>query len=74
MKGNDQEQFDGCGDLEVTDEYLNTVLTPRTLELQVRTLKEAGFPTEEFFPHVILEDKTEAGTTGVTADDILNNM
>lgn len=77
MKGNDQEQFDSCNDLEVTDEYLNTILTPRTLELQVRTLKEAGFPTDEYFPHVNIEEKDETGEgapKGMTADDVLKNM
>lgn len=76
MKGDESAQFEACGDLEVTDEYLNTVLTPRTLELQVRTLKEAGFPTDEYFPHVVVEDRTEEGTSdaGKTADDILANM
>lgn len=74
MKGNDQEQFDGCEDLEVTDEYLNTILTPRTLELQVKTLNEAGFPTEEFFPHVSINENTEGESEGRTADDVLANM
>lgn len=72
MKGDDQEKFDACEGLEVTDEYLNTILTPRTIELQVKTLKEAGFPTEEYFPHVVLEEKEESA--GMTADDVLNNM
>lgn len=77
MKGNDQENFDKCEGLEVTDEYLNTILTPRTLELQVRTLQEAGFPTDEYFPHVVLEDSEESEGTdeaGKTADEILENM
>lgn len=55
MKGNDTENFEKCAGLEVTDEYLNTVLTPRTIELQVKTLKESGFPTDEYFPHIQLE-------------------
>lgn len=74
MKGNDQEQFDNCEGLEVTDEYLNTVLTPRTPELQVKTLKEAGFPTEEFFPHIVVDGESEDSEAGVTADEILNQM
>ena len=75
MKGDEPAQFEACGDLEVTDEYLNTILTPRTLELQVRTLKEAGFPTDEYFPHVTLEEREVEGTNaGMTADDILNQM
>lgn len=75
MKGDEPAQFEACGDLEVTDEYLNTILTPRTLELQVKTLKEAGFPTEEFFPHVVIDEKdSEGANAGITADDVLNNM
>lgn len=74
MKGDDSAKFEACEGLEVTDEYLNTILTPRTLELQVRTLKEAGFPTDEFFPHVELEDKADAGNEGKTAGEILGDM
>lgn len=69
MKDADQAQFDACAELEVTDEYLNTVLTPRTLDLQVRTLKEAGFPTDEFFPHVVLED-SEGTSAGISEDEM----
>lgn len=72
MKGNDQAQFEACSELDVTDDYLNTVLTPRTIELQVRTLKEAGFPTDEYFPHIVIEE--EGSNEGVTADDVLGNM
>ena len=72
MKADDQELFDACEGLEVTDDYLNTILTPRTLELQVKTLKEAGFPTDEFFPHVVLEE--DADSEGRTADEVLENM
>lgn len=73
MKGNDQGLFDACEGLEVTDDYLNTILTPRTLELQVKTLKEAGFPTDEFFPHVVLEEDG-SDSEGRTADEVLENM
>ena len=58
MKGDEPAQFEKCGELEVTDEYLNTVLTPRSIELQVGVLKENGFPTDEYFPHIKLDDKT----------------
>lgn len=74
MKGNDNENFEGCGELVVTDEYLNTVLTPRTVELQVKTLMEAGFPTDEFFPHINIEENEAGAGEGQTADEILNNM
>lgn len=72
MKGDEPTQFEACGELEVTDEYLNTVLTPRTVELQVKTLAEAGFPVAEYFPNVSVEDGEN--TTGMTAEDILNNI
>lgn len=72
MKGDEPAQFEACAELEVTDEYLNTILTPRTLQLQVRTLNEAGFPTDEYFPHVEIE--TAGDSAGMTADEVLNNM
>lgn len=72
MKGDEPSQFEACAELEVTDEYLNTVLTPRTLELQVKTLKEADFPTDEYFPHVQIDEP--AGNEGKTADEILGSM
>lgn len=72
MKGDEPAQFEKCGELEVTDEYLNTVLTPRSIELQVGVLKENGFPTDEYFPHIKLEDKPEL--TSDEADDVLKNM
>lgn len=75
MKGDDEEKFNACEGLEVTDDYLNTVLTPRTAELQVKTLQEAGFPTDEFFPHITVEAGVgEDSGAGVTADEILSQM
>lgn len=56
MKGDEPAQFEALTDLAVTDEYLNTILQPRSLELQVGVLKEAGFPVDEYFPHVKLQD------------------
>lgn len=63
MKAEDEAQFNACSELEVTDEFLNTVLTPRTAELQVKTLNEAGFPTDEYFPHINIGEQSngEAG-------------
>ncbi|MDK0928426.1 hypothetical protein P5F55_13755 [Clostridium perfringens] len=75
MKDTDQAQFDRCAELEVTDAFLNDVLMPRTLELQVKTLNEAGFPTDEYFPHVDISDKEEGSEgAGRTADEVLDNM
>lgn len=59
MKSADQEKFNACEGLEVTDEFLNSVLQPRSLELQVKTLKEAGFPTETYFPEVTVADDAD---------------
>ena len=75
MKGDDQEKFDACDGLEVTDEFLSDVLKPRTLELQVKTLDEAGFPTAEYFPHVNIGGTDEKNSTGgMTADEVLESM
>lgn len=66
LKGADQDNFNSCAELEVTDEYLNTVLAPRTMNMQVTVLHEAGFPTDEYFPEIELIDgkNTESTTDG----------
>lgn len=69
MKDMEQSQFDACAELEVSDDYLNTVLMPRTLELQVKTLKEAGFPTDEYFPHVVLEEESAEGNAPAISEE-----
>lgn len=68
MKGDEPAQFEACSDLEVTDEYLNTILQARSLELQVGVLKEAGFPTDEYFPHVKLKDNNTETQDDPTAN------
>lgn len=73
MKDDEPAQFEGLADLEVTDEYLESILQPRTVEFQVSVLKDAGFPTDEYFPHIKIEDKSE-GTTKDEADEIFKNM
>lgn len=45
-------EFDGKT-VEISD--FESVLQPRTAELQVSVLKEAGFPVEEHFPEIKLE-------------------
>ena len=72
MKGDDQAQFDGLADLEVTDEYLESILSPLTAEFQVKVLKDAGFPTDEYFPHIKIKE-TEEPTKDET-EEILKNM
>ena len=45
-KGDDKEKFAKFDELEVTDEFFEAVLLPRTYEQQVEALTEAGFPVE----------------------------
>lgn len=47
-------EFDGKT-VEISD--FESVLIPRSAEMQVTVLKEAGFPVEEFFPEISLEAK-----------------
>lgn len=72
MKGDDQAQFDGLSDLEVTDEYLESILEPLTPEFQVKVLKDAGFPTDEYFPHIQIKETEEK--TKDEAEEIYKNM
>ena len=67
MKGDEPAQFDALAELEVTDEYLSTVLAPRPFETQVKILSEAGFPVKEYFPQVNLEEESQE-------DDLLANI
>jgi len=49
LKGDDVDKFEALADMEVTDQYFNDVLVPRSYDMQVEILKEAGFPVEEYF-------------------------
>lgn len=72
MKGDEPAQFEGLAGTEVTDEYLEGILQPRTIEFQVGVLKDAGFPTDEYFPHIKLEDKPEL--TPEQQEDLTKNF
>lgn len=90
MKGDAPAKFEACAELEVTDEFLNSVLVPRTAEMQVAILKDAAFPVEEYMPHIkpyskddtstkndgaIADTGTAAtGKVGASAEDVLANM
>lgn len=50
-------KFDGQ---EAEISFFEQVLQPRTEKMMVSVLKEAGFPTDEYFPHIQLDDKEEA--------------
>lgn len=49
LKGDDAEKFEALAGLEVTDQFFNDVLEPRSYNMQVEILKDAGFPVEEYF-------------------------
>lgn len=49
LKGEDVEKFEALEGLEVTDQFFNDVLVPRSYDMQVEILKEAGYPVEEYF-------------------------
>lgn len=57
-------KFDGE---EVSVDFFESLLQPRTAKLQVSVLKEKGFPVDVYFPEVDLSDETEA--VGTAADD-----
>lgn len=60
------EAFHAFDGQEVTVDYFESVLQPRTPELQVSVLKEAGFPVDEYFPEI---DLTEAEKKEDTAEE-----
>lgn len=72
MKGDDLTQFEKCGGLTVEDSFFETILSPRSIELQVGVLKESGFPTDEYFPNVILEDRKDL--TPEEQEDLTKNF
>ncbi|WP_288393669.1 hypothetical protein [uncultured Vagococcus sp.] len=58
-KAAEKEGFHKFDGQEVTVDYFESVLQPRTAKLQVSVLKEAGFPVEEYFPEVDLTEESE---------------
>lgn len=65
-KDEDLEGFHKFDGVTVEDADFVSVLMPRTPEMQVGILKEAGFPVEKYFPEITLEDseKTESSDSG----------
>lgn len=67
-------KFDGQ---EVEIEFFEAVLQPRSEKMMVSILKDAGFPTDEFFPHIQLDG--EAADNGIepveeTEENPLDNI
>ena len=83
-----KEKFEDCAELEVTNEFLNSVLVPKSAEFQAKVLKDAGFPVEVHMPHIkpfekdgdkndgnVADTGTKAtGQAGASAQDVLDNM
>lgn len=61
-KANEVEGFHKFDDQTVEIDFFESLLQPRSAELQVGVLKEKGFPVEVYFPEVVLEE------TGDTAE------
>ena len=77
LKKDLQESYHKFDDQEVEVDFFETVLQPRSEKMMVSILKDAGFPTDEFFPHVQLDD--ESADNGVapveeTEDNPLDNI
>lgn len=59
-KKDELETFHEFDETVVDIPDFESVLRPRSAELQVGVLKEAGFPVEDYFPEVKLEDKEDS--------------
>lgn len=57
-KAVDLEGFHKFDDVVADIPFFESLLIPRTPELQVTVLKENGFPVEQYFPEIKLEDAT----------------
>jgi len=73
MKAEDKEKFRAFDDQEATVEFFESLLQPRTPELQVAVLKEAGFPVEKYFPEINLEE-TEDNADGAEDSSPLDSI
>lgn len=68
MKGDDQEKFDHFDGVEVTMDFFESVLVPRTRDFMIKTLGEAGFPVKEYFPDYVPEGEEAPENTAPPAD------
>lgn len=64
LKGEDTDKFEALAGIEVTDQYFNDILLPRSYDMQVEILKEAGFPVEEYFEVKETTNETVVEETG----------
>lgn len=64
-------KFDGQ---EVEISFFEQVLQPRSEKMMVSVLKEAGFPTDQYFPHVQLDDSNGVEPVEATEDNPLDHI
>lgn len=70
MKGDDQEKFNAFDGVEVNMEFFESVLVPRTRDLMIKVLDEAGFPVKEYFPDYTPEGEEAPTNNTPPADDV----
>jgi hypothetical protein len=70
-----KEKFEQAGELEVAEDFLESVLIPRTREQMIENLEKAGFPVSDFFNDVEVDTEvdTSEGIEDISETDI-NNM
>lgn len=66
LKGDDVEKFHKFDDVEVELSFFESVIVPRTEQLMLTVLDEAGFPMGDFFPNYV---KAEENNTGADEKD-----
>src|SRR5699024_3823772 len=75
-----KELFEAGADIEIPNDFFDSVLIPRTREQMIANLKKAGFPVEDFFtdelPDAGEEDATEDADDSVedVAESDISNM
>ena len=65
-----KESFEKVGKLEVADDFLDSVLIPRSREDMITNLKNAGFPVEQFFELNFGEDEAEDTQEDIVDDSV----
>lgn len=69
MSDAEQKVFDGFDGVAVEDEFFDLVLQPKTPEFLASLLKQAGFDTDTYLPHIVLTDSADAGETDKVATE-----
>ncbi|WP_407708513.1 hypothetical protein ACIU4M_00680 [Bacillus altitudinis] len=59
MKPEQQEAFDKFNGVEVELEFFESILEPKSDEFLAKLLKEAGFDTDKYLPHIKINEDSE---------------